>query len=97
MVNDDICSPSYFLTMLGNTVRLLLSCTITSMNYSMNYSICVQHCKDKIPNFETNIPSPNFHIHASVSDLYIPTLSLPILLEEICRPILGLCKSLTDT
>ncbi len=34
------------------------------------------HCKDKIPNFETNIPrtgirglSPNFHIHASVSDL----------------------------
>ncbi len=41
--------------------------------------------------------SPNIHIHASVSDLYIPTIGLPILLEEICRPILGLCKSLTDT
>jgi hypothetical protein len=41
--------------------------------------------------------SPNFHIHASVSDLYIPMISLPILLEEICRPILGLYKSLTDT
>ncbi len=41
--------------------------------------------------------SPNFHIHASVSDLYIPTIGLPILLEEICRPILGLYKSLTDT
>ncbi len=27
--------------------------------------------------------SPNFHIHASVSDLYIPTIGLPILLEEI--------------
>jgi hypothetical protein len=40
--------------------------------------------------------SPNFHIHASVSDLYIPTIGLPILLEEICRPILGLYKSLTD-
>jgi len=39
--------------------------------------------------------SPNFHIHASVSDLYIPTISLPILLEEICRPFLGLYKSLT--
>jgi hypothetical protein len=25
-----------------------------------------------------------------VSDLYIPTIDLPILLEEICRPILGL-------
>ncbi len=41
--------------------------------------------------------SPNFHIHASVSDLYIPTIGRPILLEEICRPILGLYKSLTDT
>jgi hypothetical protein len=41
--------------------------------------------------------SPNFHINASVSDLYIPMISLPILLEEICRPILGLYKSLTDT
>ncbi len=41
--------------------------------------------------------SPNFHIHASVSDLYISTIGLPILLQEICRPILGLNKSLTDT
>ncbi len=41
--------------------------------------------------------SPNFHIHAAVSDLYISTISLPILLEEICRPMLVLYKSLTDT
>jgi hypothetical protein len=34
--------------------------------------------------------STNFHIHASVIDLYIPTIGLPILLEEICRPILRL-------
>ncbi len=46
--------------------------------------------KRKYRNFETNNPrkecrglSPNFHIHASVSDLYIPTIVLPILLEEI--------------
>ncbi len=26
--------------------------------------------------------SPNFYIHVSVSDLYIPTIGLPILLEE---------------
>ncbi len=38
--------------------------------------------------------SPNFHIHVSVIDLYIPTIVLPILLEEICGPILGLFKSL---
>ncbi len=29
--------------------------------------------------------SPNFHIHASVSHLYIPTIRLSILREEICR------------
>jgi hypothetical protein len=62
--------------------------------------------KKKYRIFESNITrkgisgsqlGPNFHIHASVSDLYISTISLPILLEEICRPILGLYKSLTDT
>jgi hypothetical protein len=26
--------------------------------------------------------SPNFHINVSVSDLYIPTIGLPILLKE---------------
>ncbi len=26
--------------------------------------------------------NPNFHIHVSVSDLYIPTIGLPILLQE---------------
>jgi hypothetical protein len=31
-----------------------------------------------------------------MSVLYIPTMGLPILLEEICGPILGLNKSLTD-
>ncbi len=38
--------------------------------------------------------SPNFHIHMSVSDLYIPMMGL---LEKICRPILELYKSLTYT
>ncbi len=28
--------------------------------------------------------SSNFHIHVFVSDLYIPTMDLPILLQEIC-------------
>jgi hypothetical protein len=41
--------------------------------------------------------SPNFHIHVSVSELYIPTMSLPFLLEEISGPILEIYKSLTDT
>ena len=41
--------------------------------------------------------SPNFHIHVSVSDFYIPTMDLPILLHEICGLILGIYKLLTDT
>jgi hypothetical protein len=32
--------------------------------------------------------SPNFHIHVSVSELYIPMIGLPVLLEEICRLIM---------
>jgi hypothetical protein len=34
--------------------------------------------------------SPNFHIHVSVSELYIPTMELPFLLEKIYGPILGI-------
>jgi hypothetical protein len=41
--------------------------------------------------------SPNFHIHVSVRELYIPTMGLPVLLEEVCRLILEIYKSLKDT
>jgi hypothetical protein len=41
--------------------------------------------------------SPDFHIHVSVSDLYIPTIGLPILLQEIMWTDPGIYKSLTDT
>ncbi len=40
--------------------------------------------------------SPNFQIHVSVSELYIPTMGLPFLLEEICGAILGIFISLID-
>ena len=53
--------------------------------------------KQIFPEKEYRGLSPDFHIHASVSDLYIATIGLPILLEEICGPTLGLYKSLTDT
>jgi hypothetical protein len=53
--------------------------------------------KQIFPEKEHRGLSANFHIYASVSDLYIPTIYLPILLEEICRLILGLYKSLTET
>jgi hypothetical protein len=53
--------------------------------------------KQIFPEKELRGHSPNFHIHVSVSDLYIPTTDLPILLQKICGPILGIYKSLTDT
>jgi hypothetical protein len=40
---------------------------------------------------------PNFKIPVSLSDLHIPMIDLPILLQEICGLVLGIYKSLTDT
>ncbi len=56
-----------------------------------------ENLKQIFPEKEYRGLSPNFHIHVSVSGLYIPTMGLPFLLEEICGPILGIHKSLTDT
>jgi hypothetical protein len=45
------------------------------------------HCKEQYRKVETNISRkgiarPNFYIPVSVSDLYIPRIVLPILLQE---------------
>jgi hypothetical protein len=42
-----------------------------------------QNFKQIFPEKEYRGLSPNFHIHVSVSELYIPTMGLPFLLEEI--------------
>jgi hypothetical protein len=44
-----------------------------------------ENLKQIFPEKELRGLSPNFHIHVSVSDLYITTISLPILvLENMC-------------
>jgi hypothetical protein len=66
------------------------------------YSLCC-HCscttlqktntenlKQIFPEKELRSHRPKFHIHVSVSDLFVPTIDLPILLQEICGPILGI-------
>jgi hypothetical protein len=42
---------------------------------------------------------PDFYIHVSVSNLYVPTFDLPIRPQENrwIDWIMGICKSLTDT
>jgi hypothetical protein len=56
-----------------------------------------ENLKQILPEKEYRGLSPNFNIHVSVSELYIPTKGLPVLLEEIWRLILGIYKSLKDT
>jgi hypothetical protein len=41
-----------------------------------------ENSKQIFPEKELRGLSPNAYIHVSVSDLYIPTISLPILLQE---------------
>jgi hypothetical protein len=41
------------------------------------------YSKQIFPEKELRDHSPNFHIHVFVSDLYISTIGLPILLQEI--------------
>ena len=54
-----------------------------------------ENLKQIFPEKEYRGLSPNFHINVSVSELYIPTMGLPVLLEEICRLILGIKRSKT--
>ncbi len=57
-----------------------------------------ENSKQIFPGKELRSHSPNFKIGVFfVSDLYIPTIDLSILLQEKSRPILGIHKSLTDT
>ncbi len=74
---------------------------------SWEYINCSQThtAKTKCRKFETNFPrkgisGPQSQFpHSCVCEwfIYIPTIGLPVLLEEICRLILGIYKSLKDT
>jgi|LakMenEpi03Aug12_release.lakeMendotaPanAssembly.Ray.scaffolds.fasta_scaffold833480_3 hypothetical protein len=64
---------------------------------SLNLSRKIWHtAKTLYRKLETNVPKmklrgfvPNSYIHVSVSDLFIPTIGLPILLQENRRTDLG--------
>ncbi len=77
---------------------------ISKISYRDSSLSCTS--KTKYQNFETNIPKKGIlgpqsqFPHSCVCEPFIyfhDRSGLPILLEEICRPILGLNKSLTDT
>jgi hypothetical protein len=59
----------------------------TSLSPRLSLSPSLQRHNAKIRNKYSQkrncaATGPNFHIHVSVSDLYIPTIDLPILLQE---------------
>jgi hypothetical protein len=59
---------------------------------------CTENSKKIFPEKVLCRLSPNFHIHVSVSDLYIPTIAVFLFCyRKICGPILAICKSLPDS
>ncbi len=80
-------------TLLGYTanegsVRIQYKCLVRFMFYQKWNCLAYLFSKQNY-----NVLYPNFHIHLSVSDLYKPRIRLPILLQPIGRPILGIYKS----
>ncbi len=60
-----------------------------------------EHCKEDpiylFPEMKIRGLIPNFHIHVSVNDLFIPRIGPPIFLQQNRQiPIRGICKSITD-
>jgi hypothetical protein len=82
-----------FSTKSGISAR---SCSALASSLPMSMSTQqianTENSKQIFPEKELRGHSPNFNIHVSVI-----TIDLPILLQEISGPILGIYKSLTDT
>jgi hypothetical protein len=67
-------------------------CTMYSLQ-----RINTKNWKQIFPEKELRGHSHNFHIHVSVSDLYIPTIDLPVRQQKISGSILVIYKSFADT
>ncbi len=69
----------------------------SSVNWQRQASLDVPHCNENqvyvFPEKELCGLSPNYHIHVSVNDLYIPRIGPHILLSRIGRPIVVIYKS----
>ncbi len=77
----------------GSDINYIFLC---STLYSVHIVLCFMHqqslkkttthCKEiwiyVFPEKELRGLSPNFHIHVSVSDLYIPTFGTPVFLQQ---------------
>ncbi len=90
----------YIKTTTQKSGTLLYSTPFTHTTpHSMQF--VATHCKENPISvflfWELRGLSPNFQIHAFVSDLYIPRIGPHISFSKVDRPILEIYKSLTDT
>jgi hypothetical protein len=72
-----------FLGVFSGNVILFVTCFLALQRTNTG------NWKQIFPEKKLHGHSPNFHIHVSVSNLYIPTIDLPNLFKEICGPTLG--------
>jgi hypothetical protein len=92
---------------IGIKLQEFKSHEFTAINSRIQSSICYRHppYTAKIisiygfPEKELRGLSPNFHIHVSLSDLYITTIGPPTVFSysRLGRPIVERYKSLTET
>jgi hypothetical protein len=81
---------------------LLLQCLVLCLDVSVLQQSMLPNCTENLiyafPEMKLCGLVPKSYIHVSVSDFFIPRISLSIFgCRKIGRPILGIYKSLTDT
>jgi hypothetical protein len=64
---------------------------------TVHYKDTISKIRNKYSQKRNCVVTVTISIHLSMSYFYIATIDLPILLQEICGPILGIYKSPTDT
>jgi hypothetical protein len=87
-------NPSSFSYFIVCICTLVYSCIPTQQMHCTENS---ENSKQIFPEMKLRASIPNFYIHVSASDLYIPTISPQIVTQQIVGPILEIYKLLTDT
>ncbi len=85
----------------GILLEFVLSFLLATVPLGLPTNYAAIHCNENpiyaFLFWELRGLSPDFHIHVSVRDLYIPRIGHIVPYSKIDRPILGIYKSLTDT
>jgi hypothetical protein len=75
---------SYNTSVKVHYLSFMFQLCVTMASHLHTAKTNTENTKQILPEKEMRSHNPNFHIHVSVSDLYVPTISLPILLQDEC-------------